>query len=118
MPRFFFNAVYGGYWYDYLKTLRFSGICYDGCINYLLSDLITNIAIDLARRRFEKLYIAIKSTLSGKGFDISIVKEPTAEDIYYTILVVKPGRYDVAIHVMPSPIKESSKNSGENGHSL
>jgi len=47
-----FVAVYGGSWYDYLNSLRFTGICYDGCVNYAIRDSVIRVAVELIRKRF------------------------------------------------------------------
>jgi len=107
-----FNAVYGGnYWFDYLKTRRIPGICYEGNVNHSLTDSIYNIIVNKIKIRFEKLYEALKNALSQKSFEVVTVYEPTAEELYYTILAVKPGQYEVAIHIIPFPYKLPEKRA-------
>jgi len=100
-----FKAVYGVGWHEYLRTVKLPGICYYGCVNYSIRNLLGNIIIDIAKSRFEKVYKAIEKVLKEKGFEIIKVIEPNfSEPDYntpYTILVVKPGQYRFAIYVMP-----------------
>lgn len=107
-----FNAVYGGISLsNYLKTCKIPMICYEGHINYSLADSISNIIAEKIKGRFEKLYEALKNSLSQKGFEVVTVYEPTAKELYYTIFTVKPEQYEVAIHVIPFPYKLPEKRA-------
>ena len=100
-----FEAIYGEKWYEYLQTLEFPDVCYYGCVNYSLKDLITNIVIELAKSRFDKIYKAIEKALKEKGFEKITVYGPTNKKFYYTIIAARSGQDKVTIRVMPLPYK-------------
>lgn len=103
-----FEAVYG---VDPNKHLANCELCYKGHVSYLIG----NIAIELAKGYFEKIYGVIGKALAEKGFRTIIVHEPKVEQsnksksggyhyaIYYTILATRPEHYNVTIHILPFP---------------
>jgi len=108
-----FGSVYGGNYYEYLRTLNIPGVYHYGCVNYLLRDIAISVALELTRKCFEKLFPVLSNALSERGFDFSVIKEPTAGKIYYTILAVKPEQYDVHIYVMSFPYDWPEEHRGK-----
>jgi len=102
---YIFEAIHGKDLNEYLRTLKFSNVCYYGYFNYSIRNLLNNAVIDLVKNRVKKIYQSIENTLRQKGFDIITVYEPMPYRLYYTILAVKQGYYRVAIHIIPFPYK-------------
>jgi len=101
---FAFIAVYGVGWDDYLRTVKLPDICYYGCVNYSIRNLIGNIIIDIAKSRFEKIYKAIEKVLKENGFEIIEPKFSKLDyNKTYPIVAVKPAQYRFAIYIMPFP---------------
>jgi len=98
-----FEIVYGGKWYEFVRSLKVPGIYRDGCLNYFAEDFVNSVAEKLAKERHTKLYTSLKRALSERGFDITVVKEPTSKEPYSIFVIVKPGHYDVVLYVMPFP---------------
>jgi len=57
----------------------------------------------LIKCRFERIYDPLKKALNQKGFEITLVREPRDEELYYVIHALKLGYYDIIIYIMPFP---------------